>query len=149
MKTFHLTPSQRALIGRALIAGFALASPSLYAQTFTGPDVIAEAPASLRAVAYPILNRSAVKLHFENQSHTSVQIQILDEKKKVIYQDLIHAPKYAGRFDVSALPYGFYTIELKTHLARVTQTFRIEPPSSGRIVMTHDTTEGARLAVKH
>ena len=135
MKTIRTTPRQRTLIGRALFAGFALVSPSLYAQTFTGQDHLSDSPGSLRAVVYPIPNKPTICINVDNGSRSEVRLQILNEAKTPVYDKWIHGSEYGGRFDVSALPSGVYTVELSTREARHTQTFRLEPPKYGRVVM--------------
>ena len=145
MNTFHTTFS----ISRVLFAGFALTSPSLYAQTFTGRDYLDESPVSLRALVYPDARKEAIRIRLESRSPEVVRIQIKDEAQKTVYDDYVSKPKYIGRFDVSALPYGVYTVELSNRTARHTQEFRIERlgPATGGIVMTTQTTD--RLLAKH
>ncbi len=135
MNTIHTIPLPITLISRVLFAGLALISPSLYAQTFAGRDYLAESPVSIRAFIYPDARKEAIKIRLENQSSTGVRIRIVNEAQKTVYDDYVTKPTYYARFNVSALPYGAYTVEVSTRSIRHTREFRIESPTAGRIVM--------------
>lgn len=124
-----------------------LISPSLHAQTFAGRDYLAESPVSLRAFVYADAQKAAIWIRLESRSPEAVRIQIKDEAQKTVYDDYVSMPKYLGRFDVSALSYGAYMVELSNRTARHTQAFRMEPPATGGIVMPPRTTD--RLLAKH
>lgn len=147
MNTIYLIPLPRSLISRVLFAGFALTSPSLHAQTFAGRDYLDESPVSIRAFVYPDARKEAIRIRLESRSREPVRIQIKDEAQATVYDDYVSKPKYIGRLDVSALPYGVYTVELSNYTARHTQEFWIERPATGGIVMTTRTTD--LLLAKH
>lgn len=147
MKTIYPIPLPRNFISHVLFAGFALISPSLHAQTFAGRDYLDESPVNLRAFVYPDARKAAIQIRLESLSPEAVRIQIKDEAQKTVYDDYVSKPKYLGRFNVSALPYGVYTVELSNYTVRHTQVFRLEPPATGGIVMTTRTTD--HLLAKH
>ena len=135
MKTICAFPLPRNVINRVLLAGFALTSPSLYAQTLTGRDYLDESPVSIRAFVYLDARQEAIKIRMENRGSRMVRIRILDENQNPVYDDYVSKLAYYGRFNVSALPYGAYTVELSTQTARHRQGFRLERPLSGHLVM--------------
>ena len=137
MKTINAFLFPRNVINRVLMAGFALVSPSLYAQTFTGRDYLNESPVSIRAFVYPDARKEAIKIRLENRGAKAVRIRILDENQKPVYDDYVTKLAYYGRFDVSALPYGAYTLELSTQTARHRQGFRLSGPWLGRSSSRH------------
>jgi len=141
MKTFLTNPVLRSVTVSALFGSLALTSPSLMAQTFAGQDYLAESPVSLRAFIQPDARKEAIKIRLENRGSKVVRIRILDENQKPVYDDYVTKPAYYGRFDVSALSYGAYTIELSTQTARHTQRFHIERPIAGHVVMVTQPTE--------
>ena len=141
MNTFYVIPLPRNVISRVLLAGFALMSPSLYAQTFTGRDYLAESPVGIRAFIYPDAQKEAIKIRLENRSARVVRIRIVNEAQQTVYDDYVTKPAYYGRFNVSALSYGAYRLEISNRTARHTQEFRIESPAAGRIVMATQPTE--------
>ncbi len=149
MKTIYAFPIPRNFINRVLLAGFALISPSLHAQTFTGRDYLDESPVSIRAFVYPDTQKEALKIRLENRGAKAVRIRILDENQKPVYDDFVTKQAYYGRFDVSALPYGAYTVELSTQTARHRQGFRLERPLAGRIVMAAQPAEPDSLSAQN
>ena len=149
MNTIYPIPPLRNVISRVLLAGFALTSPSLYAQTFSGRDYLDESPVSIRAFVYPDTRKEAIRIRLENQGAKAVRIRILDENQKPVYDDYVTKQAYYGRFDVSALPYGGYTVELSTQTARHRQGFRLERPLAGHLVMAVQPTEPDSLSAQN
>lgn len=135
MKTLLTNPVLRSVTVSALFGSLALGSPSLVAQTFAGQAYLAESPVSIRAYIQPDARKEAIKIRLENRGAKAVRIRILDENQQSVYDDYVTKPAYYGRFDVSALSYGAYTIELSTQTARHTQGFRLERSLAGHIVM--------------
>lgn len=128
-------PPLQNLTSRLLFLGFALTTPALYAQTFTGRDYLAESPVSIQAFICPDAHKMAIKIRMENRTSNAVRVRIVNEAQKTVYDDYVATPTYYGRFNLSALPYGTYTIELSNRIARLNQTFRIELATVGRIAM--------------
>lgn len=122
-------------VGRMLFASFALTAPSLSAQTFAGRDYLAESPVGVQAFIYPDARKTALKIRLENRTSDVVRVRIVNADRKTVYDDYVTKPTYYGRFDVSALPYGMYTVELNALTVRYTQDFRIEQASASRIVI--------------
>ena len=135
MNTFHTTPNWRTLAGCTFIGIALMTSPALHAQTFAGRAYLAESPVSIQAFIYPDARKEAIKIRLENRSANAVRIRVVNEAKRTVYDEYVAKPTYYGRFDVSALPYGAYTVELSTTTARHTQAFRLEPQTDRRIVM--------------
>ena len=149
MKTLHTLMNRYAGIGRAFFGIFLLTTPTLYAQTFTGRDYLAESPVNFQAFVYPAQHTPVINIRIENRSAHAVRIQFKNEAHQTIYDDYISKQKFAGRFNVSALPYGTYTVELVNHTARYRQVFRIEPQRAERIVMVTQPTESDSLLAEH
>lgn len=149
MNTTRLRSPLRNVASRVLLAGFTLTSPSLYAQTFAGRDYLAELPVSVQAFVYPDAHKTALKIRLENRTSDAVRVRIVNADQKTVYDDYVAKPTYYGRFDLSALPYGGYTIELSNRHTRQTQSFRIEPQTAERIVMGTDPSRRDSLLARH
>ncbi|RIV25475.1 hypothetical protein DYU11_09265 [Fibrisoma montanum] len=132
MNVYHTSSQLRTLISCLLLVGSAL--PSLYAQTVSTPGSSAASSTTLRAIVRPDRHRSGCfNVFCESRSYT--QLTIRDKNQKEVYSAPIPVRNYAARLNVSALPYGEYTVELRNHQDHFAQTFRIEPPVDGRIVL--------------
>lgn len=139
MKTFHQHPfSLRTLTGYGLFGLLGLASPLLSAQTFTGQNFLIEIPASFRAIIKASARQETITIRLENRWSKAIRIQILNQAHQPVYNDYVTKTGYYTRFDVSALPYGTYTIELSNRYARQTQQFLIERSDTRRVVMGAD-----------
>ena len=149
MNATHTYSPLRSLTGHILFLGFALTTPSLYAQTFGGRDYLAESPVSVQAFISPDAHKIALRIRLENRMSEAVRIRILNEDQKTMYDDYIARPTYCGRFDLSALAYGAYTIELSNRNGRQTQSFRIEPQTNQRIVMVTNLPKRDSLLARH
>ena len=140
-KLHHPLFSRRTLTGFALFGLFALASRSLSAQTFTGRKFLAETPASFRANIHASAQQEAIIIHLDNQSSGDVHIQLLNQAQQPVYNAYVTQPGYHARFDVSALPPGIYTVDLRSRTAWYTQQFLIERSATRHIVMATPPTE--------
>lgn len=149
MKTLHTLVKRCTGVGGSFFGIFLLMAPTLFAQTFTGRDYLAESPVNFQAFVYPAQQKPVINIRVENRSTHAVRIQIKNEAQQTIYDDYVSKQKFAGRFDVSALPYGTYTVELVNHTARYRHTFRIEPLRAERIVMVTQPTESDSILAKH
>lgn len=134
---------------RTLFGLFILAMPALYAQTYTGRHYMAESPVSFQAFVYPDAQKPALKIRLENQSSRAVHIRIMDKEQKTVYDEFVSRKMYFGRLDISALPYGAYTIEMTSPTARHIQRFRIEPPTKGRAMVAIQPVEGDSVLAKN
>ena len=149
MKTLHTIVNRWVGIGGSFFGIFLLMAPTLSAQTFTGRDYLAESPVNFQAFVYPAQRKPVINIRVENMSAHAVRIQIKNEAQQTVYDDYVSKQKFAGRFDVSALPYGTYTVELTNHTTRYRQAFRIESLKAQRIVMITQPTESDSLIAKH
>ena len=149
MNATHTYSPLQNLAGRVLFLGFALTTSSLNAQTFGGRDYLAESPVSVQAFISPDAHKIALRIRLENRTSNAVRIRIVNEDQKVVYDDYIARPTYYGRFDLSALPYGAYTIELSNRNGRQTQPFRIELQTNQRIVMVTNPPKRDSLLARH
>lgn len=149
MNTTRLRLPLRNLVGHVLFAGFALTTPSLYAQTFAGRDYLAPSPVSVQAFIYPDAHKTALKIRLENRTSDAVRVRIVNADQKTVYDDYVVTPTYYGRLNLSALPYGTYMIELSNHTARLNRTFRIESSTVGRIAMVTNPPKPDSLLAKH
>ena len=149
MKTLHTIVNRCTGVGGIFFGIFLLTTPTLFAQTFRGRDYLAESPVNFQAFVYPAQHTPVINIRIENWSTHAVRIQIKNEAQQTVYDDYVSKQKFAGRFNVSALPYGTYTVELANRTARYKQVFRIEPLRAERIVMVTQPTESDSLLAKH
>jgi hypothetical protein len=148
MKTLVSRISRNASRGAALLGMAALfaTAPAALAQqsdlphrTHPALKVAQTAPAAssgeLRAVMFPAGSPLKVKVSFENPALDQIVLSIRNEAGQVIHSNLVGRHKtYVSRLDLSALPDGDYTLQLRGKSSRYTQPFRIH-------------TETARLAL--
>lgn len=149
MKTLHTIVNRYAGVGGSFLGIFLLMAPLLFAQTFTGRDYLAESPVNFQAFIYPAQYKPVINIRIENRSAHAVRIQIKNEAQQTVYDDYVSKQKFAGRFNVSALPYGTYTVELVNRTARYRQAFRIEQLKAERIVMVTQPMERDSLLAEH
>ncbi|QJW89152.1 hypothetical protein HNV11_06975 [Spirosoma taeanense] len=135
MHATYAFPKPRGFIGCLLFASISLASPSLSAQTFIGRDYLAEFPIDFQAFVFPAQKKSVINIRIENRSSRTVRIRLINEEQKAVYDEYASGPEFAGRFDVSALPYGTYTVELSTSSLQHRQEFQIMPRQTERVVL--------------
>jgi hypothetical protein len=84
---------------------------------------------------FPAGSPLKVKVSFENPALERVVMTVRNEAGEVIHSSLVGRHKtYVSRVDLSALPDGDYTLQLKGESSRYSQPFRIH-------------TETARLAL--
>lgn len=111
-------------------------SPTTMAQTYDGQLKLADAPAQLEAVVYPLSGRPAtIKVIFNNRTGGMVRVVIRDGRGKVHYDESEAIELYRRNFDLSGLPAGNYTVELSKRNEHVAQTFVINPPATNWITM--------------
>lgn len=113
-----------------------LAAPSSHAQTFAGQEKLTTTPASFEAIIYPVSTRPAtIRVNFNNPTAGGIRVVIRDEKGREIYSEFETVAQYRQRFDLSPMPAGKYTIELKKRDDHFAQTFTIEKPTTSYITM--------------
>ena len=118
-----------------LIGRVALATPGL-AQTVAGDSTMTASPKEFKAIIFSLpSNPSVIKVNFDNPTSGSVRVVIRHENGNTVYNEFEQRAAYRGRFDVSGLPAGNYTVELRKKNEQYVQTFTIERPSRDRISM--------------
>jgi hypothetical protein len=76
----------------------------------------------LKAVVFQVGNTMKFKAFVENPSEKELQVRILDENKKVIYEDRVtKTTTYIRKFDLSNLHDGVYTVEISNGEQSYTQ----------------------------
>ena len=140
MKTsrFYLHPTLRA--ASVCLLSIGLISPPARAQTFTGQTRLTESPApGFQVLVYPCLTKSStIRININNQSGGPVRVQISDQQGQLVYDEVESLRLYRRYVDLSSLPVGDYTLSLSKPQGVYSQTFRIEPPTAGRIVLLND-----------
>lgn len=134
MKINHIFGHYKTLV---VATACLLSASAIQAQTFAGQEKLSVSPAGFEASVYPILNSPAtIKVSFNNLTAGGVKVIIRDEKGHPVYEEFETVAHYRRRFDLSPMPAGTYTLELRKKNDLLTQTFSIEPPASTRIAMT-------------
>ena len=95
-----------------LVLGFAGPTASQAQRASAQPDGL-PAPAPLRVIIRPLLNSPLLRVYYESDQYGSVHFRIRNERGSVLYDDMLRASRYAGTFDLAALPAGRYTVELQ------------------------------------
>ena len=114
----------------SLLTAFLLSAASSQAQTFTGQPTLSASAANLEATVYPITTRpSAIKVIFNNLTPGGVRVIIRDQTGKSVYDDFETIPRYRRVFDLSTMPAGNYTVELRKKNELFAQAFTIASPA--------------------
>lgn len=140
----------------ALAVGLLLAL-SAPAQTLRGQSGLSGSPVPFEASVYPILTElSALKVSFNNPSGNRVWVNIRDAKGWLVYSEPSTGRQYRGHLDLSAMPAGQYSLELRYRTGSFTQPFVIEPAAPGHIALISrqvppmpDTPSATRLTINH
>jgi hypothetical protein len=136
MNTIQTPLSLRTFFCRALLAVLILGTATLYAQTASGREYLAETPSSLRAYICPDGQKASLTVRAELPKPGGLHIRLINEKRETVYDDFVAGTTaYAARFDVSTLPYGRYTVELSSRIACHIQDFWLEAPTDNRRIV--------------
>jgi hypothetical protein len=144
MKTLVSRISRNASRGAALLGLAALfaAAPASLAQGRKAahaangvPNVAATQQAAtsgaLRAVMFPAGSPLKVKVSFENPALERLVLTLRNEAGQLVYSNVVGRQKSCvTRMDLSALPDGDYTLQLKGESSRYAQPFRIHTETS-------------------
>jgi hypothetical protein len=144
MKTLVSRISRNASRGAALLGLAALfaAAPASLAQgrkpahaTNGVPNVAAtQQPATsgaLRAIMFPAGSPLKVKVSFENPALERVVLTLRNEAGEVVHSNVIGRQRtLVTRMDLSALPDGDYTLQLRGESSQYSQPFRIHTETS-------------------
>ena len=140
MKTsrFFLHPTLRA--ASVLLLSIGLMSPAAQAQTFTGQAKLTQSPSKgFQVLIYAsTLQPGRIRVNFDNESPGPVRIQVRDQQGTIVYDEFESSVHYRGYVNLLSAPTGDYTVSLSKPQGVYTQTFRIEPPTAGRIVLLND-----------
>lgn len=91
----------------------------------------AAASGHLRAVMFPAGTPLKVKVSFENPSLERLVLTLRNEAGELVYANVVGRMRTCvTRMDLSALPDGDYTLQLKGESSRYSQPFRIHTETS-------------------
>ncbi len=120
---------------RNTIACFAVAATLFFGQGAMAQSerVIDNEPAksettgSFRAVIFPVQNSLIMKVNFENPSREMMMVVIKNSNNEIVYKKIVgRNALYRGKFDVSGMPNGSYTISVQSPHQKHSNAFAIE-----------------------
>lgn len=124
------------MIRRLALAALALTSSVVSLSAAQAQTVADEtSPAGLRTRISPVASATKLKVCYENDGYGPVRILIRNERGTLVYDEYEISRKYAALYDLTALPSGLYSIELRTRTVRQTKQLRIAAPVRNRIVL--------------
>lgn len=102
--------------------------------TLSDPGTVVK-PTSFNASVYVGANNK-IKLAVEKNIPGTVSVTLSDKYKQVLYQTMLgkRNMKSALQFDVSQLPDGQYTLELKSDEGSIVKQINLETPQSSRTI---------------
>lgn len=102
--------------------------------TLSDPGTVVK-PTSFNASVYVGANNK-IKLAVEKNIPGTVSVTLSDKYKQVLYQTMLgkRNMKSALQFDVSQLPDGQYTLELKSDEGSIMKQINLETPQSSRTI---------------
>jgi hypothetical protein len=126
MKTYALSAAAKVLVFAFIMLATSLHLPHVYAQapilaTVPSPERTLEkdhsqvnkASLSFQATAFPMANTNKVKVIFESNTGNGASILIKNQEGKIIHSiNCWRINSYMGKFDLSPLPDGEYTVEV-------------------------------------
>ncbi len=72
---------------------------------------------------------------YESDKYGSVRFQIRNKRGSVLHDDVLRASRYAGTFDLAALPAGRYTVELPTPADHHEEAIRVGKPIPAAVAL--------------
>jgi hypothetical protein len=120
---------------RTAIACFSLSAALFFGQSASAQSIasannISSAPYEIdrfQASINPIENSLLMRVQIVNPDRKSVTISIIDSDKKVVYKKKMgRTPEFYGRFDISDMPDGKYTMMVQTPKKQFTNEFNIQ-----------------------
>jgi flagellar hook assembly protein FlgD len=132
MNTFFSSVSgnsfRKALASVAFVAAVFVA-PALSAQSVTAQGntpSITTAAESFQAYVHPVENSVSMKVHFVNPAKEAVMMTIHNQDNKVVYEKAIGKDEvFHGKFDLSNLADGEYTVKISSRKNTYTRTLSI------------------------
>jgi hypothetical protein len=120
----------RKAIASAAFATVVLIAPAVSAQTITAQSnapAITSAAKKFQAVVYPVENSVDMHINFVNPQAEKVTVTIYDNNKSAVYKKIIGTEAlYRGKFDMSMLPDGNYTVMVKSGKDSYTRTIAVK-----------------------
>jgi hypothetical protein len=114
----------------SLAQGRKLAAPTNTTHNVTATQQAATA-GKLRAVMFPAGTPLKVKVSFENPALERLVLTLRNEAGELVYSNVIGRLRTCvTRMDLSALPDGDYTMQLRGESSRYSQPFRIHTETS-------------------
>jgi hypothetical protein len=120
---------------RTIIAGFSLAIAFFVAGNASAQSVKLTDNSMLhihtndafKVAVFPVENSSLMKVLFENPKQSNVTMVIKNSNNEVVYKKAIgNGSKFNGKFDVSQIGDGIYTMVIKSSTESYTNTFAVE-----------------------
>jgi flagellar hook assembly protein FlgD len=120
---------RKALASVAFVAAV-LAAPALSAQSVTAkgnvPSITSASATEFQAFVHPVENTVSMKVHFVNPAKESVNITIHNQDNKIVYERAIGKDEiFHGKFDLSNLADGEYTVKVSGRKKTYTRTLSI------------------------
>jgi hypothetical protein len=120
----------RKAIASAAFATVVLIAPAVSAQTITAQSnasAITNSANKFQAVIYPVENSVNVNINVVNPQAEKVTITIYDNNKSAVYKKNVGTEAlYRGKFDMSMLADGEYTVIVKSGKDSYTRTISVK-----------------------
>lgn len=120
---------RKALASVALVAAV-LVAPAVSAQSVTANDntpSISKPAGEFQAFVHPVENTISMKLHFVNPDKESITVTIHNKANAVVYQKFLGRDAiFHGKFDLSNLADGEYTVKVSNRKETYTRALSIE-----------------------
>jgi YbbR domain-containing protein len=120
---------RKALASVAFVAAL-FVTPALSAQSITAEGntpSITKSPDQFQAFVHPVENSVSMKIHFVNPEKENVMVTIHNQDNQVVYQKSIGKDAiFHGKFDLSNLADGEYTVKVANRKETYTRTLSIK-----------------------
>ena len=133
MKTLLSSIQNKAI--RTAMACLSLSTAVFFAQAASAQSVAAvntltSAPYEIdrfQASLSPMENSLFMKVQIVNPDRKTVMVSILDSDNKVVYKKKMgRTPQFYGKFDISSIPDGKYTMIVETPKKVISNSFHIQ-----------------------
>ncbi len=126
---FYQSVFSNTLISSALI-GMLFMQPVTAMPSVSGFDPLSSfeaSPQKLRAFSYIMQHSLVMRVHLENPAQEKVRIQILNNRKKVVYQKYLGKEEtFIVKFDLQEMPNGDYTLEVQSPSHTYSRSFSLQ-----------------------
>jgi YbbR domain-containing protein len=107
----------RKALASVAFSAVVMISPAISAQTITAQShtpAITKSAEKFDAVIFPVENTLKMKINFVNPQEENVTVTIYDANNKQVYKRVLgNNSMYRGKFDLSMLSDGNYTVNVK------------------------------------